>query len=189
MLERGSCQHYAQTALQPRKTRYPLYRRLGGYQSRSARVQKISPAVGFDPIVQPAASRYMTKLSQLKWYAYPKIMLPNSSIGSGLYIYYRRVLLPRSLNFMAICWWIVVAIWLYLPRNVDSGIKKKILLLLHKIVHVLTYLLQLCLSKFGSNQHSKLPGHPILSMLTKLLPVQFVSSLPVLYQLQHMSEA
>jgi len=64
-----------------------------------------------------------------------------------------------------------------------------LLLLLHKIVHVLTYLLQLCLSKFGSNQHSKLPGRPILSMLTKLLPVQFVSNLLVLYQLQHMSEA
>jgi hypothetical protein len=60
---------------------------------------------------------------------------------------------------------------------------------LHKTVHVLTYLLQLCLSKFGINQHSKLPGRPTLSMLTELLPVQFVSNFLAFYQLQHMSEA
>ena len=41
------------------KTRYPLYRRLGGPQGRSAQVQKISPPPGFDPqTVQPVASRY-----------------------------------------------------------------------------------------------------------------------------------
>ena len=40
-------------------TRYPLYRRLGGPQGRSGRVQKISPPTGFDPrTVQPVASRY-----------------------------------------------------------------------------------------------------------------------------------
>jgi hypothetical protein len=43
----------------PGKTWYPLYRRLGGPQSRSGQVQKIFPALGFDPqIVQPVASRY-----------------------------------------------------------------------------------------------------------------------------------
>jgi hypothetical protein len=43
----------------PVKTRYPLYRRLGGPQRRSGRVRKISPPPGFDPrTVQPAASRY-----------------------------------------------------------------------------------------------------------------------------------
>jgi hypothetical protein len=31
------------------KTRYPLYRRLGGPQERSGRVQKISHTRGFDP--------------------------------------------------------------------------------------------------------------------------------------------
>ena len=38
--------------LYPRgKTRYPLYRRLGGPQGRlSGRVQKISPPPGFDPL-------------------------------------------------------------------------------------------------------------------------------------------
>ena len=43
----------------PGKTRYPLYRRLGGPQGRSGRVRKISPSPGFDHlIVQPVASRY-----------------------------------------------------------------------------------------------------------------------------------
>jgi hypothetical protein len=45
--------------LPPGKTRYPLYRRLGGPQGRSGQVRKISPAPGFDPrTVQPVASRY-----------------------------------------------------------------------------------------------------------------------------------
>ena len=35
--------------LPPGKTRYPLYRRLGGPQGRSGQVRKISPPVGFDP--------------------------------------------------------------------------------------------------------------------------------------------
>jgi len=43
----------------PGKTRYPLYRRMGGSQGRSGRVRKISPPPGFDPrTVQPVASRY-----------------------------------------------------------------------------------------------------------------------------------
>ena len=45
--------------LPPGKTRYPLYRRLGGPQSRSGQVQKISPPPGFDPwTVQPVGSHY-----------------------------------------------------------------------------------------------------------------------------------
>ena len=43
----------------PGKTRYPLYRRLGGLQGRSGQVRKISPPPGFYPrTVQPVASRY-----------------------------------------------------------------------------------------------------------------------------------
>jgi len=34
--------------LPPGKTRYPLYRRLGGPQGRSGQVRKISPPPGFD---------------------------------------------------------------------------------------------------------------------------------------------
>jgi hypothetical protein len=45
--------------LPPGKTRYPLYRRLGGPQGRSGQVRKISPPPGFEPrTVQPVASRY-----------------------------------------------------------------------------------------------------------------------------------
>ena len=47
---------HAPAGLPPRMTRYPLYRRLGGPQGRSRRVQKISPHRGFDPrTVQPVA--------------------------------------------------------------------------------------------------------------------------------------
>ena len=46
-------------SLPPKKTRYPLYRRLGGPQGRSGQVRKISPPPGFDSrTFQPVASRY-----------------------------------------------------------------------------------------------------------------------------------
>jgi hypothetical protein len=52
-------QHHALAAIPWGKTRYPLYRRLGGTQGRSERVRKISPSPGFDPrTVQPVASHY-----------------------------------------------------------------------------------------------------------------------------------
>jgi hypothetical protein len=44
--------------LHTRKTRYSLYRKLGGPQGRSGQVRKISYPPGFDPrTVQPVASR------------------------------------------------------------------------------------------------------------------------------------
>ena len=49
-------QRHAPVSMLPEKTRYPLYRRLGGPQSRSGLVRKLP---GFDPrTVQPVASRY-----------------------------------------------------------------------------------------------------------------------------------
>ena len=52
-------QRHAPAALPPGKTRYPLYRRLGGPQGRSGRVRKISHPPEIDPrTVQPVASRY-----------------------------------------------------------------------------------------------------------------------------------
>jgi hypothetical protein len=52
-------QHHVPAALPAGKTQDPLYRRLGGPQGRSERVQKISPAPEFDPrTVQPVASHY-----------------------------------------------------------------------------------------------------------------------------------
>jgi hypothetical protein len=52
-------QRHAPADLPPGKTRYPLYRRLGGAHGRSEQVWKISPPPGFDPrTVQSVASRY-----------------------------------------------------------------------------------------------------------------------------------
>ena len=52
-------QRHAPGVLSPGKTRYPLYRRLGGPQGVSGWVRKISPPSGFDPrTVQPVTSRY-----------------------------------------------------------------------------------------------------------------------------------
>jgi hypothetical protein len=42
-------QHHAPPLYPRGKTRYPLYRRLGGAHGRSGRVRKISPLPGFDP--------------------------------------------------------------------------------------------------------------------------------------------
>jgi len=43
-------------SLLPEKTRYPLYKRLGGLQCRSGQVRKISPPLRLDPrTVQPVA--------------------------------------------------------------------------------------------------------------------------------------
>ena len=52
-------QRHAPSALPPGKSRYSLYTRLGGPQSRSGHVRKISPLSVFDPrTVQPVESRY-----------------------------------------------------------------------------------------------------------------------------------
>jgi len=52
-------QRHALATLPPGKTRYPLYRRLGGPQDRSGRLRKNSPPPEFDPrTVQTVASRY-----------------------------------------------------------------------------------------------------------------------------------
>ena len=49
----------------PGKTRYPLYRRLGGPQGRSGQVRKISPSTGIRPADRPARSQ------SLYWLSYP----------------------------------------------------------------------------------------------------------------------
>ena len=50
---------HALAALPPGKTRYPLYRRLGGPRGRSGLVRKISPPPGFDPrAIEAVASLY-----------------------------------------------------------------------------------------------------------------------------------
>jgi hypothetical protein len=55
-------QRHALAAVSQGKTRYPLYRGLGGPQSRSGRVRKFSPPPEFDPrTVQPVASLYIDR--------------------------------------------------------------------------------------------------------------------------------
>ena len=52
-------QRHAPAALLPGKTRYPLYRKLGGPQGPQGRVRKISPLPVFGPrSEQQVASRY-----------------------------------------------------------------------------------------------------------------------------------
>jgi len=52
-------QCHAPTFLPQGKSQYPLYRRMGGPQGRSGRVQKILPEPGFAPrTIQPVASSY-----------------------------------------------------------------------------------------------------------------------------------
>ena len=55
-----SGQRHAPAVFPPGRSRYPLYRRLGGPQGRSGRVPKIVlPPPGFDPRTVPSvASRY-----------------------------------------------------------------------------------------------------------------------------------
>ena len=52
-------QRHAPAALPPVKTRYPLYRRLGGPQACSGEYGKYRPSPGFDRrTVKPVASRH-----------------------------------------------------------------------------------------------------------------------------------
>jgi hypothetical protein len=50
-------------SLPPGKSRYPLYRRLGGPQGRSGQVWKISPPTGIRSPDRPACSQSLYRLS------------------------------------------------------------------------------------------------------------------------------
>ena len=50
-------------SLPPGKTRYPLYRRLGGPQGRSGQVRKISPPTGIRSPDRPVRSQSLYRLS------------------------------------------------------------------------------------------------------------------------------
>jgi len=53
-------QLHTSAALPPGKTRYPLYRRLGGPHGRSGQVRKILPSLEFDPrTIHPVDSHYV----------------------------------------------------------------------------------------------------------------------------------
>ena len=63
-------QHHALAALPPGKTRYPLYRSLGGPQGQSERVQKISPLTGIRSLDRPACGE---SLYQLRYSGRPHV--------------------------------------------------------------------------------------------------------------------
>ena len=83
-------------SLPPGKTRYPLYRRLGGPQGRSGQVRKISTAPGFSPqTVQPVTSRYTdwaTRSTLLPVNFVSKFIL----VCRNMLIFQVRLLLPSS---------------------------------------------------------------------------------------------
>jgi hypothetical protein len=57
-------QRHDPAALPPGKTRYTLYRRLGGPQGRSGRLWKILPPPGFDPRTVQTVARTFCKQIQ-----------------------------------------------------------------------------------------------------------------------------
>jgi hypothetical protein len=56
-------QRHSPTYLPPRKTRYLLYRRLGGLHGRSGRMRKISPPTGIRSPYSPARNESLYRLS------------------------------------------------------------------------------------------------------------------------------
>ena len=74
-------QHHASAALAPRKTRYPLYRRLGGLRGRSGRVRKISPT-GIRSPNRPAHSDSLYWLSYLDPQDFIRVYIYNAFWGN-----------------------------------------------------------------------------------------------------------
>ena len=98
-------QRHAPAALPPGKTRYALYRRLGGLQGRSGRVRKILPPPGFDPrTVQPVATRYTDwAIAAHKSYT----QLPKLLCIYSTYIIYKRVMRPVDCGLELMLWQII----------------------------------------------------------------------------------
>ena len=85
-------QRHAPAAIPPRKTRYPLYRRLSGPQDRSGRMRKITPPPGTDPrSVKPVASR------NTDW-AIPAHSFTLHKLHKQLYVWTRKLYTLLSLT-------------------------------------------------------------------------------------------
>ena len=78
-------QRHAPAAFPPRKTRYPLYRRLGGLQGRSGRVRKISPPTGVRSTDHPAPCE---SLYRLRHHGESTLCI-NSFKVNGYYLYHQ----------------------------------------------------------------------------------------------------
>ena len=69
-------------SLPPGKTRYPLYRRLGGPQGWSGQARKISSPLGFDPrTIQPVSSYYTDYDTRLTIYIYIYIYIKDKALS------------------------------------------------------------------------------------------------------------
>jgi len=96
-------------SLPPGKTWHPLYRRLGGPQSRSGQVRKISPAPGFDPrTVQLVAGRYndyATRPTKGKKWLYDMIMFSVSVLFPSPHFNFLNSWTVRDIKFPLRCKW------------------------------------------------------------------------------------
>jgi hypothetical protein len=123
---------HAPAALLPGKTRYPLYRRLGGPQSRFGWVRKMWPPPGFDHrTVQPVASHYtdwanpapMTwNTTKLLWLSFPTAVteiedLPMTEINVQLQKHLRS---STQINKLQI--FVIFIIWKGMPCPMISMI-------------------------------------------------------------------
>ena len=83
----------------PRKTRYPLYRRLGGPQGRSGQVRKISPPTRIRSPDRPARSQ------SLYWLSYPAHFISSKLVfilcSRGSVLFFNEKLLRASTNACA----------------------------------------------------------------------------------------
>jgi hypothetical protein len=102
-------QHHAPVALSPGKTRYPLYRRLGGPQGWSGRVRKISPPPGFFFISKfvhrspdrPARSQSLYRLSYPA-HNFNSVRYSDSSVGIATdYVLRSGDRIPAGVHFSA----------------------------------------------------------------------------------------
>ena len=87
-------------SLSPGNTRYSFHRRLGGHQSRSGQVRKISPPPGFDPrTVQPVASRY-TDYTTRPTFKYVCIYVCVCMSYYYYYYYYHSYYIQDNITFL-----------------------------------------------------------------------------------------
>ena len=88
----GVCdQRHVPAALPSGKTRYPLYRRLGGPQGRSGRVRKFSSPTGIRSPDRPARSESLYRLSYPGTiYIYIYRLLKTVSFSITLNIFYKQ---------------------------------------------------------------------------------------------------
>ena len=86
-------QRHAPAALPRGKTRYPLYRRLGGPQGRSGRVRKIRPPPHRDSIPGPSSPQWVAIPTQLLSYPGPRLQV---SLASRIW--------PSCLKYLNFTW-------------------------------------------------------------------------------------